>query len=360
MANMFDYLLWRGDLPFSAAPVNPVDALIFSTLVYLQFDGIVTELPAHPITLREAAAAIAAQPAPLLRDERDRKLLLAAAETERFGNAGLCFYREEFLPEEQTQFAAMTFVLDDGSAFLAFRGTDGTLVGWKEDFNMSFLQAVPAQFKATRYTGEFAAAFPGPLHLGGHSKGGNLAVFAAAKNPALQERLVDVYNLDGPGFGEYLMGDEGYLAIVPKVHTFIPQSSIIGIILEHEEAYTVIKSSQVSVMQHEPHSWELLGSSFLKAGELAPDVRFADRTIRQYLADTTPEERGRFVDAVYDLLTVGNAERVGQLLHPKNMQSILRSLSTDDSIRTLLTAELERIVQTVKGARSAAKDTAEG
>lgn len=348
---MFDYLNWRGDLRFSQIPVTPVDALIFSTLSYTQFGELITDDPFHPVFLHNAVDAFFALPEPekKVRDRRDLDLLLAVAESKRFRNVGLCFYRDEFIPEEETQFAAMTFLLEDGSAFLSYRGTDYSLAGWKEDFNMSFLDTVPAQRKAAAYAAEFCEIFPGQVYLGGHSKGGNLAVFTAAKcAPEIQSRIRTVYNLDGPGFGEYLMGDEGYLSVVPKIETYIPQSSIIGMLLEHEEEYTVIKSRQVGLLQHDPYSWELMAGHFLETEDISPDNRFLDRTIKNWLAGMTNGERSDFVDTVYDLLSTGGAQKTYHLLRPQSIRTVLKTLTSDENARRLIATELAGLVQSAR------------
>ena len=348
---MFDYLNWRGDLPFSQVPLNSVDALIFSTLAYTQFGELITDDPFRPVFLHNAVDGFFALPEPekKVRDKRDLELLLAAAESKRYRNVGLCFYRDEFIPEEETQFAAMTFLLEDGSAFLAYRGTDYSLAGWKEDFNMSFLDTVPAQCKAVTYAEDFCELFTGPVYFGGHSKGGNLSVFAAAKvSGAIQSRIRTVYNLDGPGFGDYLMGDPGYLAMVPKIGTYIPQSSIIGMLLEHEEPYTVIRSRQVGLLQHDPYSWEVMAGSFVQADDLSPENKFLDRTIKNWLAGMTDAERSDFVDTVYDLLSTGGAKQAYHLLRPQNIRTVLKTLNSDDSIRKTIATELAELIQSAR------------
>ena len=353
---MFDYLNWRGDLTFAQSPLNAVDALIFSTLSYTQFGDLITDDPLHPVFLRAAADTFFALPdyEQKVRDKRELELLLTAAESRRFRDVGLCFYRDIFLPEEETQFAAMTFLLADGSAFLAYRGTDYSLVGWKEDFNMSFQDTVPAQRKAVAYAEDFCEVFSGPVHFGGHSKGGNLAVFAAAKvPPAIQARIGTVYNLDGPGFGEYLMGDEGYIAMVPKIQTYIPQSSIIGMLLEHEEPYTVIQSRQVSLMQHDPYSWELMADRFLEAEDQTPDTKFLDRTIKHWLAGMSQQERNEFVDTVYDLLKQGGAEKTYHLIRPRNIRTYFKALNSDEKMRQFLAGELASLIQSAKDVQKA-------
>ena len=196
MANMLDYLTWRGDLLFSQAELNEVDGLILSELAYIQFDGLVSENIQSVLPLRTLAKTILALPDPVVRcrTEKDLELLQAVAESARFGRLGVSFYRSVFVPEEETQFAAVAFLLEDGTAFLAFRGTDSTLVGWKEDFNMSFQKNVPAQRLAQEYVQRYGAATREPMRLGGHSKGGNLAVYAGAKcGEAVQSRILEVY-----------------------------------------------------------------------------------------------------------------------------------------------------------------------
>lgn len=343
MGNLSDYLSWRGDLSLNTVPVTPVDALIFSILSYSNFEGIVPRDIKNPIPLHVAADAFLslADAQDRIRVKNDLQMLRAVADTPRFQNVRLCFYRSKLIPEEETQFAAMAFLLDDSTAFLAFRGTDYSLVGWKEDFNMSFQDSVPAQREAAAYVAEFAENYPVLLRLGGHSKGGNLAVYAAAKvNPILQKRILEVYNLDGPGFTEAMMSDAGYLSIVPKIQTYIPQSSIIGMLLDQRDEYRVIKSRQVGLLQHEPYSWEIQAGSFEFAEDISSTNRFVDKAISSWIRDMTPKEREAFVDATYQLLSSGGASSVGELLHPKNVRAFFKALNANEESRRLLTGEM--------------------
>ena len=351
MPDMFDYLTWRGDIPFSQVPPGPVDALIFTTLSYIEFDGIAPETPRKWVTLQEAASALLQLPnAPKkVRLEKDLELLAVAAACPRFQNAGLCFYRDIFVAEENTQFAAMTFYLDDGSAFLAFRGTDKTLVGWREDFNMTFLESIPAQRLAREYVLEFAAVSGAPMHLGGHSKGGNLAIYAAAKvPPAIQNRIVRVYNQDGPGFTEKMLTEEGYRRIVPKICTYVPQSSVFGMLLDREEPHTIIKSRAIGLLQHEPYTWEIMGGRFIEEEELTADSRFLDRTFKTWLAGMTTEERYRFFDTVFSMLMTEDASRPLDIFKPQNLKSYFLNLTSDGNARKIITAELENLIQSAK------------
>lgn len=351
MADMFDYLKWRGDILFSQLPPNEVDALVFSTLSYLYFDGYASEDMIRVSVLRDVAQEMLSRPDPegLYRVEEDLALLRAAAATERFGGVGICGYRNVLIPEEETQFAAVTFLLEDGTAFLAFRGTDNTLVGWKEDFNMTFQQGVPAQKLAGEYVREFSEARSMPLRLGGHSKGGNLAVYAAAKCGAeLQGRIMEIYNHDGPGFTEYMMEDGGYLAIVPKIRTLVPQSSVFGLLLEHEETHTVIRSKQIGLMQHDPYSWEIMGKEFLRVEELTEDSRFLDRTFKTWLSGMDEGERSAFVDTLFDLLSMGGAKETFDLLRPQNIRTYLQTLGSNEELRQRLGSELLNLVESAK------------
>lgn len=349
MADLFDYLMWRGDLELDAVPLNPVDTLILSELSYLDFSGLVPGDFLHPVPLRIAAEAFLALPdrESRVRVRKDADLIAACARTARFGSLRLVFFRSELLPEQESQFAAVTWLLPGGAAVITYRGTDLTLTGWKEDFNMSFQESVPAQEKALRYFEAFARVHMGPICLAGHSKGGNMAVYAAAKTvPQLQERITAVHNHDGPGFHSAMMRDPGYRAVVPRVRTFVPQSSVVGMLLEHEEAYTVVRSRQLSLLQHDPYSWEVLGGDFVRMAQIDENSRFLDRTIKAWLAQTTMAERNAFVDAVYELLTLGEVNDLREVILPRNVLRYLRQLRTDEQLRTVIAREFAELFRT--------------
>jgi len=351
MADLFDYLRWRGDLTFKQDPPNRVDALIFSALSYISFSDSMAERPYIPISLQEASEEFLKRTdaEANIRVKMDMSLLMAAAETRRFGNTMLLEYRSLLIPEEETQFAALTFLLDDNSAFLAFRGTDYSLVGWKEDFNMSFQETIPAQRLALQYTKEIADKYIMPLRLGGHSKGGNLAVFAAVKaDPRIRKRILGVYNNDGPGFADYLMKDPAYKEMAPRIRTIVPQSSVIGMLLEHEEPYTIIKSKTLGLLQHELYSWEVMGKDFIPMEEITADSHFLNLTIKKWLADMTIEERNEVVDTVFDLLSIGDVDNVLDIIHPKNIRNYLRTLHTNGKIRKILSDELLSLMEAAK------------
>ena len=355
MPNMFDYLSWRGDLSFAQDPPNAVDALIFSALSYIHYGEKAAQAVNTPMVLKEAAEEFfqLEDTEARVRVKNDVDLLHAAARSTRFGRTKLCMYRDLYVPEQETQFAAMTFLLDDGSMFLAFRGTDYTLTGWKEDFNMTFQQTVPAQRLALQYTREVALQYPYPMRLGGHSKGGNLAVFAAARSsPMIQSRIMDIYNNDGPGFTSYLMGDLGYTAMVPRIQTYIPQSSVIGMLLEHEEDYMVVKSKNVSVLQHDPYSWEIMGKDFVRMQEITQDSRFIDSTIKTWFANMTNQERNQLVDVMFGLLESGEVDTVQDILAPKNIRIYLKTISADGHLRKVLSKEFQGLLEAARKTRA--------
>lgn len=355
MGNIFDYLTWRGDLTFTQDPPNAVDALIFSTLTYVGYGETAERPPESAASLRRCAEEFFAleNPESRVRSKKDMELLRCAAATARFGHCGLCLYRSVLLPEQETQFAAMTFLLDDGSMFLAYRGTDNSLVGWKEDFNMTFQQTIPAQRLAQEYIREAALAHTAPMRVAGHSKGGNLAVFAAARcSPTVRKRILTVYNNDGPGFTKYMIGDPGYNAIVPRIQTYIPQSSVIGMLLEHEEPFIVIRSKSVGIMQHDPYSWEVEGPHFLPVQEVTESSQFLDATIKNWFAGMTNRERNQLVEVLYGLLTTGEVENAADIFQPKNIRTYVKALSSDADMRHILSTEFQGLLEAAKKARA--------
>jgi len=351
MADLYEYLKWRGDLSFGQDPPNCVDALIFSALAYIRFGGNVEARPDTPVSLSDALESFFQMPdhEKRIRVENDLTLLNAVSLAPRFRGCRIYQYRDILIPEEETQFAAVTFLLDDGSAFLAFRGTDYTLTGWKEDFNMSFQDTVPAQRLALEYTQDIAKRLLMPLRLSGHSKGGNLAMFAAIQSPdALRKRILGVYNNDGPGFREYITDNPAYEEMIPRLHTYVPQSSVIGMLLEHEEPYTVVKSKQLGLLQHELYSWEIQGPGFVTMEEITANSRFLDQTIKNWLSEMSMQERDQIVDAIFDLLSVGDVDNVFEILQPKNLRNYIRVLSNDTALRQLFSEEFLGLIEAAR------------
>lgn len=337
MANLFDYIAWRGDLPFSADPFNEVDNLILSELAFLDFSEVVTQDFSTSVTLRDAIAQLA-----VLRESEvsedgiliPKEILPLAqrcAESRRFGEIGLCGFVCRTDTRCEMQFAAVTFLIGDGTAFTAFRGTDDTLVGWKEDFNMTFLSVVPSQSIASRYLLEMASVYPHMIRAGGHSKGGNLAIYAAATLPLeMQRRILTVYNNDGPGFSRNFLDADGYGRIRDRVRTIVPQTSIVGMLLEHECAYTIVKSSENGLFQHDGFSWEVLGASFVRLSDRTDESKFIDRTLKGWIAALDVKEREAFIEEVYAILSETRAETLSDIRADKDaLGKILKGITPE-------------------------------
>ena len=354
MASMLDYIAWRGDLSFSSSAPNEVDALIFSTLSYIPFRGSVERNPEKPVLLRQAAREFFDIPDPegYIRTQNDLELLKASGESQRFGNIRIAEYRKIFIKERDTQFAAVTFLLDDGSIFISFRGTDNTLVGWKEDFSMCFRREIPSQKLAKQYLQDVLMDHSGPVRVSGHSKGGNVAVYAVSQSvPVIRERILEVYNQDGPGFSEAFLEDPGYRQILPILHTQVPQSSVIGMILNRAEPIAIVKSNQSGIMQHDPFSWEVQGNRLVAVDSLSGNSIFLQLTIKNWLLGMDMETRVRMVDMLFDLLTSGDVEVTGDLFQPKNLVACVSRLRSSETIRKYLTEDLAGLFHAAKKAR---------
>ena len=313
---VMDYLRWRGDLTFAQDGFNEVDDLVLCIISYLnfrRFDDLRITDPARAVALPDVAARLTEEDEQLGLSELDYiPLMRLAAETERFRDVRMFGFTHEWDEAKEMQFDAVSYLLPDDTLLVSFMGTDTSLVGWKEDFNMSFLTAVPAQERATAYTVEMAAACPDrKLRIAGHSKGGNLAAWAAIHIPAqLQEqRLLAAYNNDGPGFSHDMVDSDAYRRVAGKLHTYIPESSIVGVLLEHAEDYAVIDSTNRSVMQHEPMSWSVLGPRFVHLGQRSQMGKLSDDVLRQWIGSMTPQEREQFSDALFDVLSLSGKAR---------------------------------------------------
>ena len=325
MHSILDYLDWRGDLSFALDPLNEVDNLIFSVLSYSDFSGVVPGLDKPgSVTLQEAADRIGPAPHEVTTNLTRSffaalpVLLEKCAQTERFANLQLSHYIDRIEFAKAEQFSAVVFSLDEQLHFIAFSGTDDTLAGWKEDLEMSFREAVPAQRDATRYAQAVMANLSGDFYLGGHSKGGNLAVYAAAHlTPEDQQRIIAVYNNDGPGFLANIIEKEGYQRVIHKVTTFIPQSSVAGILLEHEEKFQIIRSNETGLMQHNAFSWEVLGKHFVYEQELSKSSLVLSQAIRAWLNNISLEERSQFVEALFKVIDATGAKTLSELSEDK-------------------------------------------
>jgi len=339
MGNTIDYVGKNNEKRFSEEAFNEIDNLVLSQASYFQLEYI----PGfnRELTFRDVAACEDTRVAGLGILEKDnRKLLSKLVESERFANVRLTNYATDTDPELEKQFSATTYLLDDGTAYIAFRGTDSTLVGWKEDFNLCYAAPIHAQTGALEYLQHAANRLDCPLRVGGHSKGGNLAVYASAHSPMdIQSRIMAVYCNDGPGMDEDTFASEGNQRIQQKIHSFVPQSSIIGMLLLHPENYTVVNSSGFSIMQHNPFYWQVEDNHFIVIDKLRRGSQYMDTLIKNWLRSVDEQERMVFINTFYSLLAATKAETLGQLAEGalKNGPAVLAAVSSiDDKTRKII------------------------
>ncbi len=294
-------------------PFCAVDSLVLSWLAYFRLpadDGRFATWEGAPVRELLRAECYESMFGGTWDPEGSRALLCAVCASPRFRTMRVAGYTTRFDEGQEEQFAAMTFRLGDGSAYIAFRGTDSTIVGWKEDFNMAFQSPVPAQESAARYLVDAATALPGPLYVGGHSKGGNLAVYASIMCPhAQQDRIVRAFSHDGPGFNERFLRGAGFARMRERIDKTLPQSSVFGMIFEDQEDYAIVESTGFSLLQHNPFTWVVEGADFKRVERISAGARYLDSTLADWLRGVSPDQRGRFIDALFSVLDVTDAER---------------------------------------------------
>ena len=298
-------------------PLGDVDSLVLSCLSYYRLPQEASRARTHEgMALGELFRAEWFEPMTrgLWDPEGLVRLLAAAVASPRLRGLRVSDYEDDFSEAQEKQFSACTLRLPGGGAYVSFRGTDNTLVGWKEDFNMAFETGVPSQLAAVRYLERVAPSVDGPLYLGGHSKGGNLAVYAAARCPGeLAARIERVFSHDGPGFTSEALADEAWRERAHLVSKTVPHSSVIGMLFERQEDYAVVESSTTALAQHDPFSWVVEGADFVRHEGLARGASFLDESLNQWIASMTHAEREGFVDALFSVFAAGGEDTFGEL-----------------------------------------------
>ncbi len=321
MANLFDYLKWRGDISVRHARFNEIDALILSEISYLDFSGLVSDDFEHSITLGKLSALFFAD-----KERANRSLGLIipksvfdimriAAKTRRFANMKVISFVSEIDEKEKKQFSAMAIDTGDRHLFLAYRGTDDTIVGWKEDFSMSYSETVAAQLDAKAFLDKASSKFPSvPIRLGGHSKGGNLAMFSSLHtDKETRERISAIYCFDGPGFSSSITENENYHALGERIFTFVPENSIVGMLLSHDTNYQTVKSTAIGLYQHDAFTWKVDVDHFDILSESSKRNLRNDAVIKNWLSSYTPNERREFTEAFFELLESSGAKTLTDL-----------------------------------------------
>lgn len=354
MPNVFDYLHWRGDLTIQNDRFNDIDALILSRLSYFPFDEIVSENINDKISIKNAADIFFSSDKnnDKVLWKGDTDLLKHAAKSKRFKNMKLFGYVNLVEQEKQMQFSALIIEVSKNRYYISFRGTDNTIVGWQEDFNMYYMFPLPSQKMAVKYLITASQALNGSFILGGHSKGGNLAVYAAAFcSKDIQDRIVGIFNHDGPGFDSKAIEQSGFKAIQNKIHTYVPQSSIFGMMFEHQENYTIVKSSEKGFLQHDIYSWEVDRTELVHLNKMTGTSLFFNHTITQFAADLSIEQRKDFIEGVFSLLENTENKTFNEIADnwKTNSGVILKSLKNMDSkTRSLIITTLLNFIKCAK------------
>ena len=315
MANIVDYLAWRGDISLEVSPWNELDGLLMAVLSYLNFHGVqdhrgwtLEEAKRIDLLIEDGGASF----------EGRKKVFEAMADSARFSGCRMHHFIARTDEELSMQFSAECLDLPDGTMCVAFRGTDNTLVGWREDFNMAYQTQVPAQAAAAYYLTKAAKETDGKIRLVGHSKGGNLAVYAASKaTKKVQDQIESIWSYDGPGMNMEMARSKGFQRIQPKIHSYIPQTSVIGLLMEYYDPYTVVHSTVKGLEQHDPLTWQVYGRHFEELPSIDRNAKVVCDTLHECLTNSTPEQRAAFVEALFRMADNTNATKMSDILNEK-------------------------------------------
>ncbi len=304
--NLLDYLIWRGDIDFETDPWNEVDSLVFATIVYSNFgentlhfanamsvSELYKEDVLHKLPQNEAK--------PMYEDRMH--LFELMAQSRRFRAVRVLDQVNIVDVNRDIQFSAAAFDIQNVGTVIAYRGTDEALVGWKEDFMMSYETPVPAQTSALEYLKRIADQCPGNLLLTGHSKGGNLVLYSASYAPQeIQDRLYSVFSFDGPGLDDETMKSEGYRRICDRISSVVPSQSVIGLLLNYHPNYRVVDAVESFLWQHNPFTWKIAGREFVLSDAVSPGYQVLDQSVHEWLKDCSPEQRESLVNTLFTML----------------------------------------------------------
>jgi hypothetical protein len=372
MGKIPDYLQWRGDLNFSQDSFNDIDALILSLLSYLPFKEIVPGIESNKeISLKDTARQFFSK-VPTTKaksitinstasssfDSEVTELLNSAANCPRFENIRLSRYEESTDFVVGRQFAAVTYTLQNAECkkIVAFRGTDNSIVGWKEDFELAYMDQIPAQEFACNYLERTISIFSSPLIVCGHSKGGNLAVYAGSHLRSLrQNRLIRIINFDGPGFNFSVVQKGPFSHYEHKIINYVPEDSMVGLLLESVGKRAVVSSSARFINQHNSFNWEVERSEFVH-GNLSGAAILLEQTLKTWLTEISISNREMFLDALFDILgaSEGKMIKVDPQENLKEIKNILVKYSKiDNKTRALLVHIFESLTAEARKTLSA-------
>lgn len=324
MANINDYLLWRGDVPIdSKTAFNEIDSMILARFSYLLFDRINME---KKETIKSISDKMKDFENEEFRYNGDKELITKLGLSDRFKDMEVTDFVETNVKEAEKQFGAITVHISNKEMYISYIGTDSTIFGWKEDFNMSFMDYVPCQIEGKEYLEKIAKKYPRKkIRIGGHSKGGNVAIYSAImSNLKIQDRIIKVYNYDGPGFNSKIVEQFKDAPILKKIETYLPQDSVIGRIMEHKEKCEIVQSNEKGIYQHDIFSWEVLRDDLIKLESLTETSDVIKNTLTDWLLNTTIEQRKAFLDAIFEMFYATDADTFGDI--SKNLKNNLKKI----------------------------------
>lgn len=326
MSTIFDYLDYVAYDSIYDRPFKELDVLALTELTYLPFDRIVPQGDTTNIEVRLSdAAELVDRTTDFIVTDQHLQIVDVLATSKRFKNLKLLNYVDEYDPDVQKQFAAMTYRLTMDVYLVVFRGTDDTLIGWKEDFHMTYMDHVPSQRRAASYLQHVMKEFPtGRFMVAGHSKGGNLAAYACSYLPDhLIERVDAIYCYDAPGLNKAIIKTEGYQRIAHLIHRFVPQGSIVGMMLEVPEPSTIVKSRAFGgFAQHDAFTWMVEKDGFVILDQTNPDSQQTDETLKQWVRETSANERKKFFDTFFGIFLDAGITSINDLMNLKNFSKI--------------------------------------
>lgn len=315
MGTIIDYVKEYGDYTFSEKPLSEVDSLVLCQFAYLKFDGMVPDIGKNTEAVdlqyllqhEDYDNLYAFKP----YREKNNKLFTAMAQSKRFGNMKLKNYVNQIEPEKETQFSAITFQLSDALFYVAYRGTDENIVGWKEDLNLAFSEPAQGQVMSAEYLNRAAGEFTKNFYIGGHSKGGNLAVYASMNcKKEIQDRITTIFCHDGPGFRPEVKEKCGYADIESRIMRTIPHSSLVGMILYSEGSYRVVESKYMGLMQHDPYSWLIDGDDFQVVKRIHSSAMFRDKALNAWILSLSQEQMHIFIDTLYEVAMASESDNL--------------------------------------------------
>lgn len=309
--SIIDYVLFNANKDFDEIPFNRIDALIFAQLSYLNYTGIVedtrSESPGvylHEIAEHEKFPEIFTLPRSA---ENNTKLFNAVAYSKRYGKVRAKFYEDIAEKDSDTQFCGVVFVLPKNLNVISFRGTDSTILGWKENCNMLYKYPVSSQEISVAYIDKVIPRLRGKVIVTGHSKGGNLAIYSSVYcNKKNKKKIERIISFDSPGFTEEFVNDEAYINTLPKISKFVPEESMIGMLLTDKSKVHIVKSDGIGFYQHDPFMWQIDGTTFVPGTKIVMRAKIIDTTFNEWVFGFAPEQREQFLEGMFLLVEKTN------------------------------------------------------